>query len=386
MKSLKEFISRNEKLISFILIVIIGFNITSTVFPISSKYTSKDYWERFPAMETIFKNSQYISKKPTAIIPDEVAFSYSAGKLVQGENPVLHVPDAPPLGKYLIGLSAFIFNNENVVIFIFSILSVVLIYFLGFQIFSSRLVSLIPPLLFSSETIFKNQLIYTPLLDLFQLTFLLSSFYFFNKAMSSKSPVKFFLISIVFVGFFISTKFFVSGLSIVFAMTLVLVLRKSFKKLLLFIATLPVSVFILLLSYSRVLAFGYSLRELIGIQKWVFLYHQSKVILPFSVWPLLFFNQWHVWFGDKPVISDPQWSISWPLITIISFLTLIFYLLRKIEHKLEVEILIAWAACYLLFLSVGNTFSRYLFIVIPVLYIISMYGILNFAKIINRKK
>jgi hypothetical protein len=143
---------------------------------------------------------------------------------------------------------------------------------------------------------------------------------------------------------------------------------------------LPVSLMVLLLSYIRVFSFGYTVSKFLGIQKWVYLYHNSFLILPFSVWPLLLFNQWYVWFGNKLVISDGQWLFTWPIITIISMITIILYLLKKIPKEKKLEVLMAWVFTYLLFLSFGQVFSRYFVILIPILYIISIYGIAEVSK------
>lgn len=362
-------------LLPVILLGIIFFNIFSTLYNQREKYLTQNYWQNFPQLEKIYLDSQYVNKHPIWI-PDEAAFSYAGGKLIQGTNPVLVVTDAPPLGKYLIGISAVIFNNDNIIIPIFGVISLVLLYLLSKQVLKNSLLALLPPTLLSCEPLFKNQLVYTPLLDYFQLVFLLSYFLLINKAVfSKKKTTVFFVLAGIFLGCFISTKFFMSGTTIIAAVGLWILLNKQYKQLWKFFLSVMTAVGILLLSYARVLAFGYSIRELFGIQKYVFLYHKSQIILPFSVWPLLLLNKWYVWFGDKPVISDSQWLFTWPLITIIAFVTMGFYLLKKIEWKKELEIPMLWTVCYLSFLSLGQTFSRYLLLVIPILYLICIYGI-----------
>lgn len=369
-----------SKIIFYVLLVIIILNVGLTAWSLKEKYLSSNYWENFPSLEKTFLNSQYVNKHPPGFIPDETAFSYAGGKLIKGTSPVLVVPDAPPLGKYIIGLSTVIFNNDSTFILLAALISLLLLYLLSYQIFLNRTVALIPVLLFSFEPIFKNQLTYAPLMDIFQLVFLLSSFYFFNKGFSKHKTLLFFFLASLFLGFFIATKFFISGATIVAAWYLVLLLSKDKKKLINLTVSLPVSVLVLLLSYIRVFAFGYTINKFLGIQKWVFLYHQSFIILPFSVWPLLLLNRWYVWFGNKPVISDSQWFFSWPIITVISIITIVLYLLKKIPRNKNLEVLMAWFIIYILFLSLGETFSRYFVILIPVLYIISIYGIISLYK------
>ena len=347
------------------------------------RFLSSDYWQRYPSLKTLYYDSQYANPNFTVVITDENADSFAGGALITGTNPVLVLADTPPLGKYLIGLSALLFNNENIFVLLSGIGSLIMLYLIGMQIFNSRILAIISPLILSFEPIFRNQFRYVPLFDLFQLFFLLLSFYFFNKGVIKfkrvliKRILFYFALANIFLGCFISIKFFVTGITIVAADYSVLFFNRFQKRLVAFTATLPLAVIVLFLSYSRILAFGYSLRSFFGIQKYVYLYHKSQLILPLSVWPLILFNKWYVWFGPQSVISDPQWIITWPIITILSILTTIFYLFGKIQKNREVEILMAWSVFYLLFLSIGQISSRYLIILLPILYVVSLYGIIK---------
>jgi len=373
---------KNKKvkcLIAFLFIIVIVFNVSSVVLSHKNLYFSADYWKRFPKLEKLYLNSQYVNKHPIWQ-RDEVILAYAGGAFIKGINPVYVLPDTPPLGKYLIGVSAVVFNNENIIILLSAILSLILLFILGSQIFSSKLLALVPPLLFSFEPIFKNQLIYTPLLDLFQLVFLLLSFIAFNKALSSKKSFIFLLLANVFVGMYIATKFFITGAVIEAAFYFVLLIKKDIRRLLELTLTFPIAVLILLLSYIRVFAFGYTINKFLGIQKWVFLYHKSLLILPLSVWPLILLNKWYVWYGNKPVVADSQWIITWPFITMLTFATAVLGVLRKIKLNSNLWILIAWTIFYFAFFSFGEISSRYFVILIPILYIIAFYGVVEVLK------
>lgn len=375
-----------QKLIQIILVLVIVFNFSSTVWQHKDSYFKFDYWQKFPALEKTYLNSQYVNKHPEGWVPDEVVGLYAGGKLITGTNPVLIIPDSPPLGKYLVGLSVLIFNNGNIAILIAGVLSLILIYLIGMQILKSKLSALLPIFFLSFEPIFKNQFVYVPLLDIFQLVFLLAGFYFFNKFLTLKNNYLYVILSMLFLGFFISTKFFITGIVILAAYYLVLVLNKDIKRIFRLTITFPLSILILLLTYVRVFAFGYNLHNFLGIQKWIFLYHKSQLILPLSIWPLLLLNRWYVWFGNKPVLSDPQWLVTWPIVTILSLVTVLAYLLNKMSKNKSIEILMAWVIIYLLFFSFGQISSRYFVILIPILYIISIFGITEFAKKLTHNK
>jgi hypothetical protein len=368
------------KLIFFVLLMTVFLNVGLTIYSLRTKYFSTDYWQRFPVLEKTYLGSQYVNKHPAGWIPDEAVNSYSGGKYIKGINPILIASDTPPLGRYLIGLSALLFSNENSIIMICAILSLVLMFVLSLQIFSSKFLALLPPLLFSFEPIFKNQLIYTPLLDIIQLVFLLSAFIFFNKALTSGKSMLYFLLTNFFVGLFISTKFFITGVIVETAFYFVLLIKKDKKRLLELTLTVPIAVMTLLLSYLRVFSFGYTLNKFLGIQKWIFLYHKSQLVLPFSIWPLILFNKWYVWYGNKPVISDSQWIITWPIITVFTIFTTILSILRKIKISENILVLIPWVILYFAFFSFGQISSRYFVILIPFLYIISLYGLITFFK------
>jgi|GEM_PF-987333 len=370
-------------LLLFTIIVNIGFMIWQN----KDKYINFDYQKRYINLETIYKNSQYVNKNAKDWIPDEIVNSYAGGAYIKGINPILIAPDTPPLGRYLIGASSFLFNNENIIILFCGLLILTFMYLLGVQVLDNKTLSLLAVLLISLEPIFKNQFVYVPLLDIIQLSFLLPSFYFFNKGLRKEGKIQLFLffLASVFLGFFISTKFFITGITIIFSWYIVLLLNKLKKGLINLTFVLPIAFLILLLSYIRVFSFGYDLKKFLGIQKWVFLYHKSQLILPFSVWPLILFNRWYVWYGDKPIISDFQWRISWPIIFIFSLITIILVLLKKIPRKIEMETLGIWVILYVLFFSFGQITSRYLVIYIPILYIISLYGIKSLYKMIYGK-
>lgn len=363
-----------EKVIFLILLGVIFFNVGNTVWNLKEKYLASNYWQNYKGLEKAYYDSIY-KNKYGIWLPDETLYSYIGGALINGGNPILLNPEVPPLGTYLIGLSILIFNNQHIIILFFGVLDLYLLYLLGKQIYSSNITPIIPVVLFSSEPMFKNQLIYTPLLDIIQLSFLLGIFYFFNKFILTKNNLlKYAFILNILLGCFISTKFFGTGFAVVLSILATLLFYHEFKKIKLFLVTLPVAVIILYVNYVKVLIDGYPINRFLGIQKWIFLYNKGHVTQPFTIWPLLFFNKWYVWFGDKPVITDPQWLITWPIITSFSIITMLIGFIKK-NVKEELAILLFWILIYLLLMSFVQISARYLIILIPFLYLVSIYGI-----------
>jgi len=362
--------------LSIILLLGILFNVCSTIYQQRDKYFSHNYWQQYPSFTQTYLNSQYVNKHYKSAVPDETVYAYAGGAFIKGANPLYVIPDAPPLGKYLISLSILLFNNQNEIILLSVFLSLYFLFLLGKQVLSSNVLALIPVFLFSSEALFKNQLVYVPLFDIMQLAVLLGIFLAFNSGLVTKKKyLGYLFLCCLLLGCFVSIKFFASGITVLISWYIVLLLRKEKKKALFLTVFTPFIPVILLASYTRVFAYGYTLKKLIGAQKWIFIYHQGQLVKPFSIWPLLLMNRWYVWWGSNPVLSDTQWSFLWPVITILSFLTFILYLIRYIPKKPEVEILMVWMVCYLLFFSIGQITVRYFVILLPVFYIVTLFGI-----------
>jgi hypothetical protein len=372
-----------HKAIFIILVGIILFNVFSVVLQQKEKYFI-NYKTSYSSLERTYYASIYKDKHGTWI-PDENLYSYIGGALVRGKSPIFLNPEVPPFGTYLIGLSTVLFNNQHVIIVFFAVLSLYLMYLVGKQIYQSGIMALIPPLLLSFEPIFKNQLIYTPLLDIIQLVFLLSVFYFLNKAIQAKNKFLVYILLVnVFLGLFISTKFFGSGITVAFAILATFLVHKEWKRLVIALLTMPVAVLILYANYLKVLIDGYPLNKFLGIQKWIFLYNSGHLMKPLSIWPLLFLNKWYQSFGKQNISSDPQWLISWPIVTTISLLTLVTHFLKRISKR-EIEPLFFWAISYLLLMSLVDANARYFVILIPILYMIALYGIIELTKNIKLK-
>ena len=377
---------KNKKVQLFlrvVLVLIIFFNLVSVVFGQREKYFSYDYNKNYPSLEKIYYDSIYKNKHGNWV-PDEILYSYISGALVRGKSPILLNPEVPPFGTYIIGVSTILFNNQSIVIIFFAIISLFLMYLLGRQIYDKEIFALLPPTLLSFEPIFKNQLIYTPLLDIIQLTFLLLIFYFFNKSLREKKNfIKYVILTNIFFGFFISTKFFGTGITIIFAILVPLFIHKEWKRLKWFLITMPIAVFILYANYLKVLIDGYPFSRFLGIQKWIFLYNKGHLREPFSIWPLLLLNRWYLTFGSKRISSDPQWLISWPIVTIVSFSAMLFAYIKKIYRK-EVEVMFFWVIAYCLLMSFADASARYFVILVPILYMVSLYGIIEFVKVIRK--
>ncbi len=379
---------KNLKLLSkAIFIILLGitlFNVFSVVLQQREKYFTFNYNANFASLGKTYYASIYKDKHGTWP-RDEVLYSYIGGALVRGQSPILLNPEVPPQGTYIIGVSTAIFNNQHIIIVFFAVLSLYLMYLVGKQIYPSRLFAIVPPMLFSFEPIFKNQLVYTPLLDIIQLAFLLSVFYFLNKAMQSKNRFLSYIILVnIFFGCFISTKFFGTGITVAFAILAPFLIHKEWRRLALALLTMPIAVVILYATYFKVLLDGYPLNRFFGIQKWIFLYNSGHLTRPLSIWPLLFLNKWYLSSGKQSVSFDSQWLILWPVTTVISLVTALVHFVKRLSKR-EIEPLLFWVIGYLLLMSLVDASARYFVILLPILYMIALYGIIGIVKYVKFK-
>jgi hypothetical protein len=340
---------------------------------VSSKYLTRDYWDRYPELKKMYYDSVYANKKGE-FIRDEYVYSFAAGALLQGVSPILVNPETPPLGKYIIGLSVIVFANEHITTLILGLASLVVLYAVGRQVFSSRLLALLPVLLLSFEPLYLNQLRITPLLDIMQLFFLLTFFLLFNIAHQRKKYVPYFILANCMLGAFISVKYFGIGASVFGAAVIVLIIRKDVRRVIQYIVTSVIAPIILLAMYIQVLIGGYTLSAFLGIQKWIFLYNQGHTTEPFTFFPLFLFNRWHSWWDDS-IMSDAQWQITWPLTFLMLLFILWVYYRYKEYRNSALDVILAWVVLYIAMLQIGYATARYFVILLPPLFIILVYGL-----------
>lgn len=368
------FVKKRYKLIFILLLLLILIRPTQLVFENKNYLFSPGFEKQYEGYRQAYYSSQFVQKENPIIIGDEVFRSFAGGAFLKGLNPIMITHDHPPLGNYIIALSIFIFDNPRTIVVFMLVLIGLGTFLIARQAIGSSLISLIPFGIFINEPIFLNKLKYIPLVEPIQFPFILFAFYFFIKAVSDKKYLKWFILTSLFLGGVISTRFFVTGAVIVFCMILYLIIenRGINRKLIYFILTLPISLVVLIASYTRTIMDGYSIIQIFGIQKYILAYHKSKFILPFSFWDLLLFNRWHTWWGGNAIIKDPQWIILWPISVILTFVHGIYFLIKKLRLNNAEKFLFIWLIVYTLTLSTGYSSTNYFLTIIPFFYILSV--------------
>lgn len=357
------------KVIYLILILLILARPVAEVYKQRDTFFSRGFMALFPSYEKAYYSSQYVKKENPGIIPDETFEAFVGGAFLRGVNPILIVHEHPPMGRYIIALSILLFDNPRTLIIPLLALSLFGLFLIVRKALNNNLLALLPLVVYANEPLVMSKLQYTPLLESIQLPFIIFSLYFFIQGVSQKRYALWFLLASLMLGFVISIRFFILGAVLVLAMIAYLVLqRKERRRLLAFIASLPLALVVLFGSYFRTIQDGHSLFQILGVQKYILFYHQSKLENLFSFWDLLLFNRWHAWWGERIIISDAQWIIAWPIATVLTTGFVLLFLLKKVKINSASKIILLWILSYCLLLSGGNSTTRYFLPLLPFLY------------------
>ena len=339
--------------------------------------------------EKQYNESQWViphSKKP---ISDETLYSYAGYRYIEGLNPILLNPETPPLGKYLIGLSIKFFNNQRVISLSFALLSLAVLFYLVYTSTASHIQASFAVLLTSTHSLFIDQIIHSPQLDIFQLFFLLILILFFTIYGRTRRFIYLILTGISF-GAFVSIKFFLMYYAIVNAsfMLFYLLKKERIKKAFLEFCVINLGVFfIYTLTYFQYFILGGTIRSFLGVQKWIALFYYASTIptvkLIGNYLSLIFFNRWRFWTADFPVIKYQYWSIFWPIIFVLG-ITSAYKLLKdkKGQRNNLVLLLLSFLIVYNIFLFITPIYPRYLLLLfVPFNILIAIY----FGQFFHRK-
>ncbi len=367
-----------KKIITILLGILICFRIGWLGYQQKDKY-APNYWSRYETFKSVYGESQYSMKGWKYWIPDETVYAYAGGAYIKGANPIIVESTQPPLGKYLIGLSILATGNEHSTVAVFFVLLLIGIYFLVRMMTGNTIVASVAVLIASFERLFVDQLSISPLLDIFFITFVLYAIIAASHAIQKSKPV-FILLSFLFLGLSMMTKVWLIGAVFAIVITLYIFIKRPKYYVYILVGGLIVLI-TTLLTYVRMFTDGYTVIEVLKVQKWLFWYQNGKINHIFTIWPLIFMNRWYVWWGEVPVITDLNWSVSWPIV-IGSGIASSVYGLRTIIKKTEPAIHISALSifAYAVFISLGQASARYLLPFLPICYSMMIWAAYDICK------
>jgi len=362
-----------KKILNFLLIFAILFNFFSLLSSNKEVYQRKFITSE---LENLYNQSQFAPNPNNRIkiINDDDLYAYAGWHYLKTGNLEQINIEHPPLGKYFIGLSILLFHNQNVGQIFWGSLFLILLYLLSLKITHNFSLSLIIILIFSRESLFQEQLVYS-FLDLTQGVFLLI---FLLTSLNNKKLLKINLfIQGLSLGAIASIKYPTIALVALFTLAIYYLFQKEPKiaqKLTFIVIT---TIILFLLTYLPFFYQNHSIKSFFQLQLQALKIHLFHVgnYPKGQVFNVLFFNRWLSWWGNKSYVKTEYWNFLWPILTVNFSLSLI-----KLKNNLLIKF---WSGFYLIFLSLRLFFPRYLLLLLPFFYlefsnnIILLYNYLN---------
>lgn len=313
-----------------------------------------------------YEHSQWQLPLSGRIIGDDGLYAYAGYKVINGSNPIAISPEVPPVGKYFFGASIRLFNNPVYISFLFGIGTLVLFYTLCKKLLDSSINAMFLSILLFLEPLFFSQFTVS-LLDIIQLFFLLSTitatFYLGRKS---------YLLAIICglsLGFFAQTKipiFF----PIIFILEISIFLKRKFLNLMFpYFFGLTIG---LLVPYTVYFFSGNTIMNFLQLQKYIgSFYLKSRLVANHSaVWLTLFTGKF-IGLNTNILSSVREWSILWPIIGILSVISVVF--VRKEKNRLQWFTILLFPLIGLIFFSLLPFYTRYLLLVLPFMYLLSFF-------------
>src|SRR3989344_1052163 len=368
---------KKSEIISLIIIFISLFIFTVQVYLNRSIFLQKFNPAKY---EEKFLESQWRVPESKNVISDEDLYSYAAYKYIHGENPILINSETPHLGKYLIGLSILIFNNQRIFSIIIALLTLGVIYKLILMQTKSSLLSSLGVLLTALNTTFIDQIIHSPQLDIYQLFFFLLMAYFLIQYITHKNNHSL-LLSAFFYGCTLSTKFFFQSYLLITLFMIIFFAKQYGKKFCWikpFIIFNAIALVIYTLSHFSYFLHGGDIRGFLGMQKWIILLYKSTSINLLKVaggyLGLIFLNSYRFWSEGYPLVSYQYWSLFWPITFVLGMILAIVNFVSKNKHIVSL-FFSSWVIIYAFFLLIVPIYPRYLLLLfVPQIILIVLYG------------
>jgi hypothetical protein len=364
----------SSKVWSRIITFLIIFNIISFVWQNRESYLQKYdyvYWQYR------FDQSQYAQGDKSSYILSDSELNTLRGYLYveKGIDMEKFIPGHPPLASYLLGISIAIFNNQYIASLIIGVVSLFFLYKICILLTGIKFMSLVITLLFSLEPIFRSQL-NDSMLDIFQMCFGLIAAYYFLVWIKYNRIIGL-ILSQIFIGFVLSTKFVLSGAPLPMALAISTILLNNFQKFKKYIFTLPLIAIGYLIGHITYFFYHISLVSFIKYQRYIIdWWFGSAQTPPFQVWDMIFFNRWHTWWGNMDVVSIDIWRITWPTVFLLSLLSLLLIIFRRLNSKYIIPLYL-WLIISLLLYSFATVYPRHLLYIFPVAYILASLAIIN---------
>jgi len=304
---------------------------------------------------------------------DAELYAYAGWRQIKGDDPTKINTEMPPLGKYLLGLSIFLFSSPNVGAPIIGGLLLIVLYLFSKRVLKDETLALLPVLTFAAGSLFLEELTIS-MLDLPFTLFICLAFYFLAKG--ADNP-RYYLFSVLSLAAVSSTKMYQAGfaLTTIFGLYLLFLLifykRKDFFW---FLAFLPFFVVFYFLTYAVYFIRGHDLLDFKQLHFWI--RHFARVSVTGyrkgEIFRILLLGRWKTWWGGSGIVKVSAWR-SWWVAGFLAIFPSVFFSFKK--KNFDLLVLSFWPVCLLLMFAYGVSYPRYLLPVLPPLYILLWYNL-----------
>lgn len=326
----------------------------------------------------LYSESQYVVGSGSQGIGDDGVYAFAGYYyLFQKGDPSQINFEHPPLGKYLIGLSIFLFNNENAINIFYFILILATTYKLGKIILKDNLLALSAVWLVSINRIMLENLNLS-LLDLPFILFILLGLYFFIKGLNKPQGL---YISSIFWGLVFSTKFFPALVLFFSLFTLIILFYKS-NLLFTFLKSSLLIPIIYLVTHTAFFIYHPSLVEFLRHKKWMVDWWTGSPVTIGNIWRNIFTGSYIDSVGDLKFTRF--WNLMIPTVAVLSLTRLRKNLLK--EKNLPILTIYSFCIVYLIYLTFfNNGILKFYMHLYPLLVIMAIDNLRIIYKQIFRK-
>jgi len=365
-----------------VMLVFLGLIIAYQIYSYRATYLSQ--FDKIYARD-LYDHSQYSIPISPRTISDELLYQVAGNDYFKDWQLFKINPEAPPVGKYLYGLSIGIFNNAQVIsIFVFLLCAFIYLKIAKY-ITKDNLLAFVCLFLFVLEPLIFSQ-ISKSMLDLPQLFAFFIHIYSFLLLIDEEKKEFwkiFFLILLagLSLGFFISIKIGFLAIAIVLA-DLIMLWKK--RRLWFIVPIIGLTVFVYTASYLPYFLQGNNLISFIRAQKWIFNYWTSSKVRPIPGMIFLSFltgltKGWHqgaLWE------RFPEWTVFWPFYLISYLMTLVLVIKNTTNLKTRYFYLIVLTGCLLFTLAIIPLFIRYLLLILPLFIIFFVFYLKSIKRFV----
>lgn len=310
-------------------------------------------------------------------IGDDGIYLCSGILLVGGADPTSHIPQVPPLGKYLIGIVSLVTQNRHLYGLLTTSMLIGAFYFLALYLFKKNKSAFWATALLMSDPLLISQMSLSMLDSLYATSLVL---YLILMTFWFKKPQKTILLwtAGAVLGVFSSIKYpILTPVILALSSGFIWFRTKTARHLL-----IPIITTITVFSGTYFVYFySHNLSDFLRDQKWIFdIQNQGRIPPNYGSLISLMTTGWvrniHTFVWEKNQI----WSPVWVLLIGAYIYSVARILLRHSQKNISSNFMLMILSLFFLFFNTVPFFSRYTLMVLPVMYILFTSMILSRLK------